>query len=202
MKSKDKYNLQFRPVSLLGLLQVSLALLLHDSALASHASGHRIGAWPRQEEYSRCTPFRPGPGNECEYAAFVASHLSDVLSRRHSCGRLQEPDSPSYASFRDMCMDRATGCRRPEPLVGCWPCRPPHGMSPWMSCELQEVRWWLRVCVSRCKRSRSITVMKDETACSASQSQLIMAGYTIRALLLRLHSPHKSPPCKGAATHQ
>lgn len=55
----------------------------------------------------------------------------------------------------------------------------------------------LRVCVSRCKRSRSITVMKVETACSASQFQLIMAGYTTRALLLRLHSPHKSSPCKG-----
>lgn len=44
MKSKDKYNLQFRPVNLLGLLQVSLALLLHDSALASHASGHKYGS--------------------------------------------------------------------------------------------------------------------------------------------------------------
>lgn len=32
---------------------------------------------------------------------------------------------------------------------------------------------------------------------AVSQSQLIMAGYTIRALLLRLHSPHKSPTCKG-----
>lgn len=94
-------------------------------------------------------------------------------------------------------MDRATGCRRPEPVVGCWPCRPPHRMSPWTSCALQEVRWWLRVCVSRCKRSRSVTVMKVETACSVSQFQLIVAGYTIRALLLRLHSPHKSPPCKG-----
>lgn len=44
MKSKDKYNLQFRPVNLLGLLQMSLALLLHDSALASHASGHKYGS--------------------------------------------------------------------------------------------------------------------------------------------------------------
>lgn len=83
MKSKDKYNFQFRPVSLLGLLQVSLALLLHDSALASHASGHSMGAWPQQEDYSRCTPFRLGPGTECKYPASVASHLSDVLSRRH-----------------------------------------------------------------------------------------------------------------------
>lgn len=83
MKSKDKCSLQFRPVDLLGLLQVSLALLLHDSALASHASGHSMGAWPQQEDDSRCTPFRPGTGIECRYAAFVASHLSDIVSRRH-----------------------------------------------------------------------------------------------------------------------
>lgn len=83
MKSKDSYTLQFRPVNLLGLLQVSLALLLHDSALAFRASCPSTGACPQQEDYSRCTPFRLGPGPECKYTTFVASHLSDVLSCRH-----------------------------------------------------------------------------------------------------------------------
>lgn len=99
-------------------------------------------------------------------------------------------------------MYRATGCRCPEPVLGGWPCRPPHRMAPWMSCELQEARWWLRVCVSRCKCSRSITVMKVETACSTSQSQLIVAGYTVRPLLLRLHSPIRASHVRGNATHQ
>lgn len=83
-------------------------------------------------------------------------------------------------SFLRECTDRATGCRCPEPALGGWPCRPPDRMPPWMSCDLQEGRWWLRVCVSRCKRSRSVTVMKVETACITSQSQRIVAGYTTR----------------------
>lgn len=79
VKSKDNYTLQFRPVNLLGLLQVGMALLLHDSALAFRASCPSTGACPQQEDYSRCTPLRLGPGPECKYTTFVASHLSDVL---------------------------------------------------------------------------------------------------------------------------
>lgn len=139
-------------------------------------------------------------------AISVNTQLSSLLTCQmcsspgiDGCEYIQGPDSPSCTPFREL---YRYGSRYPDvgTLNRLWDAGLADRLTECHPGCLVSCKRFDGGCVSAClvaSAADQSPLLKVETACSPSQSQLIMAGYTLRALLLRLHSPHKSPPCKG-----